>query len=321
MLASPWETDQDWYSTRGGQNTHMPSWQPATRPAIPDLHQQRAADCAILNVPGLGGLHLLHATRDDRTSGSPQRGEHRHNLWHCVAYAVGRGPCLLDGATVQVRAPCLVLTSPGQPHCFSRLPGEDAVYHEITFAPDRPSALAAWPDLLRAWTGVTCALPTHVPCPVGCTDELGRIAGRIAAVIRDGRIEAAVLIQGLLAETLLCVFRHLVADAERSAPEDRLEAAQRFLDNHAEDPIDLASVAHAAGLSAKHLGRAFAARYGDPPMRYRRRLLMRRAAVLLRTSDAPVERLAAALGFDDWRYFSRCFRAEHGVAPAAYRRG
>ena len=80
-------------------------------------------------------------------------------------------------------------------------------------------------------------------------------------------------------------------------------------------------VAKAASLSAKHLGRAFAARYGQPPMRYRRSVLMRRAAVLLRTSDAPIERLANQLGYDDWRYFSRCFAAMHGISPAAYRRG
>ena len=299
----------------------MPSWQPVTRPAMPEPAQQRAPDCAILRVPGLGGLHLLHATRDDRASGTAQRSEHRHDIWHCVAYAAGRGTCLLDGAEVQVRSPWIVLTSPGQPHCFSRLPGEDAIYHEVTFAPDRPGAIASWSALLRGWTGVPCELPSHGPCPVACADDIGAIASRIAAVVRDGRAEGPALLQGLLAETLLTVFRHLVADAERSAPDDPLETARRFIEAHAEDPIDLDAVARAAELSAKHLGRAFAARYGDPPMRYRRRLLMRRAAVLLRTSDAPVERLAAGLGFDDWRYFSRCFRAEHGVPPAAYRRG
>ena len=287
---------------------------------MPEPDQQRAPDCTILRVPGIGGLHLLHATRNDRATGMTGRSEHRHDIWHCVAYAAGRGTCLLDGVEVSVSSPYIVLTSPGQPHSFSRLPGEDAVYHEVTFAPDRPGALASWSDLLRAWTGVPCALPAHGPCPVGLTDSIGAIAGRIAAVVRERRAEAPALLQGLLSETLLTLFRHLVADAVRPAPEDPLEIARRFIEHHAEDPIDLKAVARAAGLSVKHLGRAFATRYGDPPMRYRRQLLMRRAAVLLRTSDAPVERLATGLGFDDWRYFSRCFRAEHGISPATYRR-
>ncbi len=291
------------------------------RPVMPDPGQQRAPDCAILHVPGIGGLHLLHATRSDRMAGSAQRQEHQHNLWHCVAYIEGHGSCLLDGAVVPVQAPCIILTSPGQPHCFSRLSGEDTTYHELTFAPDRPGALASWPELLHAWTGIECPVQAHGACTIACADDIGALAGQIAAVLRDSRSEAAVLLQGLLASLLLTIFRHLVADAERTAPEDPLERARRFIEHHAEDPIDLGSVANAAGLSAKHLGRAFAARYGDPPMRFRRRLLMQRGAVLLRTSDAPVERIAAGLGFDDWRYFSRCFRAEHGKSPAAYRRG
>ncbi|MEK7415495.1 MAG: AraC family transcriptional regulator [Planctomycetota bacterium] len=288
---------------------------------MPEPHQQRAPDCAILRVPGLGGLHLLHATRDDRSAGTAQRSQHRHDIWHCVAYTSGRGTCLLDGNEVAVRSPYIILTSPGQPHCFSRRPGENAVYHEVTFAPDKPSAVTDWSNLLYAWTGVRCALPSHRPCPIACADDIGAIAGRIAAVVRDGRAESPALFQGLLAETLLTVFRHLVADAERAAPDGPLELARRFIEHHAEDSIDLDAVADAAGLSAKHLSRAFAVRYGDPPMRYRRRLLMRRAAVLLRTSDASVERIAAGLGFADWRHFSRCFRAEHRVSPANYRRG
>lgn len=293
----------------------------AHRLIMPAPGDAAAPACAVLRVPGIGGLRLLHATRGDREPPQPGRQPHRHDLWHCVAYAAGAGSCSLDGAVVPVRAPFLVLTSPGQPHSFSRLPGEDAVYHEMTFAPERPGAVPAWPALLAAWTGTDCPLPASAPCSAACADDVGSLAGRVAAVVEAGHPQAAVLLQGLLAELLFTLFRHLVADAERAAPADAMETARRFIERHAEEAIDLAAVARAAGLSAKHLGRAFAARYGQPPMRWRRNELMRRAAVLLRTSDAPVEAIAARLGFADWRHFSRCFRAAHGRPPASYRRG
>lgn len=291
---------------------------------MPEPDQQRGPDCAILRVPGLGSLHLLHATRDDRplgpTSASTRR-EHRHGLWHCVAYVSGQGSFLLDGHEVSMRSPWIVLTSPGQPHSFSRLPGENTVYHEVTFAPDRPDALCDWSGLLGSWTGIACTIPAHRPCPAACADDVGAISGRIAAVVRERRPEGAALLQGLLAETLLTVFRHLVTDAERRVPADPIEDARRFIENHAEDPIDLPTVARAVGVSPKHLGRSFAARYGDPPMRYQRKLLMRRAAILLRSSDASIEQLARSLGFQDWRSFSRSFRAVHGLSPTRYRCG
>lgn len=277
--------------------------------------------CAVLRIPGVGGLRLLHATRGDRAPPVPARSEHRHDLWHCVAYTAGRGSCCLDGAVVPVLAPFLVLTSPGQGHSFSRLSGEDAVYHEVTFSPARPGAAPDWPALLAAWTGLECRLAPHGPCSPACADEVAAIAGRMAAVVSAAHPHTAVLLQLELSALLAALVRHLVADAERAAPSDPVELARRFIEAHAEDPIDLAGVAAAAGLSAKHLGRAFAERLGEPPMRFRRSVLMRRAAVLLRTSDAPVGQIAARLGFDDWRHFSRCFRAAHGRPPAAYRRG
>lgn len=275
---------------------------------------------AILRVPGIGGLRLLHCTHGDHAAPVPARAAHRHDLWHCVAYAAGRGSCIHAGQTVPIEGPTLVLTSPGEAHSFSRLAGEDAVYHEVTFAPERPGAAIAWPGLLGAWTGAACAPPGLAPCSAACAADVGALAVRMAGTIRSAPPHAALLLQGLLAELLLAVFRHAVAGAEPAAADDPLEAARRFIEAHAEDAIDLDAVARAAGLSAKHLGRAFAARYGHPPMRYRRGVLMRRAAVLLRTGDEPVQGVAARLGYGDWRYFSRCFAAEHGVPPAAYRR-
>jgi AraC-like DNA-binding protein len=290
------------------------------RTFLPEPGQSTAPDSAILRLPGIGGLRLLHCTHGDHAGPVASRIPHRHDLWHCVVYASGSGTCIHDGREVCITAPSLILTAPGQLHSFSRLPGEDTVYHEVTFAPERPGATAGWYALLRAWTGTDCPVPGHGPCSAACAADVGAVAARMAGTIRSAPPQAAVLLQGLLAELLLTVFRHGVAETERAAPDDPLETARRFVEAHAEDAIDLGAVARAAGLSAKHLGRAFAARYGQPPMRYRRSVLMRRAAVLLRTSDDPIERVAARLGYDDWRYFSRCFSAEHGVSPAAYRR-
>lgn len=276
---------------------------------------------AVLRIPGLGGLRLLHATRDDGDRPVSARQPHAHALWHCVAYTAGRGSCVVADASVPVAAPYLVLTAPGVLHSFSRLAGEDAVYSEVTFAPERPGSALDWPQLLRRWTGEACPVPAHGPCSAACAADVAAVAGRMAAVIDDGHPHVAALLQGLLAELLFDLFRHLVADVERAAPPDPVETARVFIERHAEDPIDLPAVACAAGLSAKHLGRAFAERFGDPPMRFRRRVLMRRAAVLLRTGDQPVERIAERLGFADWRYFTRAFRAEHGMPPGRYRRG
>lgn len=291
------------------------------RIVVPDPAQAVLPGGAVLRLPGVGGLRLLHATRNDRAPGSAQRQEHRHDLWHCVAYASGRGTCLLDGRVCAVRAPWLVLTGPGQPHSFTRLPGEDLAYHEITFAAERPGAAAGWDGLLRAWSGAPADPPASAACPRALADAVGAIAGRIGALVRAGGASAALELHWQLAGLFHALWQHLVAAPAGAPPADPLDAARAFLEAHAEDPIDLAAVAAAAGLSRTHLARAFAARFGLAPMRWRRRELLRRAALLLRTSDEPVAAVAARLGFADARHFARIFAAEHGCAPARWRRG
>jgi AraC-like DNA-binding protein len=74
---------------------------------------------------------------------------------------------------------------------------------------------------------------------------------------------------------------------------------------------------------AAHLGRSrFAQRFrqvtGSSPMRYLERLRMEEARRRLE-EDASVGRAAQLAGFEDPLYFSRRFRALHGVAPSAYR--
>ena len=289
--------------------------------AIADGPVAVAPDCAVLRVPGIGGLRILHATRDSDTPASNQRSTHHHALWHVVAYTTGTGTCLIGQEVVAVQAPYLVLTSPGLPHNFTGLPGETAVYSEVTFSAETVRSLPDWSGLLKRWTGEACSVSSHGSCSAACADDVAALAGRMATMIRSGHPQAAILLQGMLSELLFLIFRHLVAESERVLPIDPVAVARRFIEAHAEDPIDLGSIARAAKLSPKHLGRAFAKRMGEPPMRYRRRVLMGRAAVLLRTSNLSIERLAAQLGFPDWRHFSRLFRAEHNISPARYRRG
>ncbi len=293
---------------------------------IPGESANAPAESAILNLPGLGGLRLLHATRDDCEPAQEGRRPHAHLLWHCVIYTAGQGSFLLGDATVQVEVPHLVLVSPGVPHSFCRLAGDSTVYSEVTFAPDPrgkpPRILKAlnWGDLLAGWSGAPCSVPAQRTCSTACAADVAGVATRMVAVISDDHPHAPVLLQGLLSELLFVVYRHLIADREPAAPPDRLETARSFIERFAEDPIDLAAVAREAGISPKHLSRAFTARFGEPPMRFRNRILLRRAAVLLRTGDQPVARIAERLGFADWRYFSRVFRREFALSPGRYRR-
>jgi AraC-like DNA-binding protein len=69
---------------------------------------------------------------------------------------------------------------------------------------------------------------------------------------------------------------------------------------------------------------AFAERFtriiGEPPMRYLARQRFEQATAQLRQSSDPIARIAFDVGYESEAAFSRAFRREYGVPPAAWRR-
>ena len=105
-----------------------------------------------------------------------------------------------------------------------------------------------------------------------------------------------------------------------SALEDgRLGAALEAMLDAPEAPHTVAGLADVAGMSRSTFAQHFTASFGRPPMDFLKELRLRRAAQLLKTSEAPVKAVAMAVGYTSRSYFSRAFKAFHGVDPAAYR--
>lgn len=93
------------------------------------------------------------------------------------------------------------------------------------------------------------------------------------------------------------------------------------LADHLDDPDvrgeRLAALAH---LSRFHHDRLVSATAGEPPARFRRRVLLERAAHRLLTTDAGVLEVALEAGFASHEGFTRAFRAAYGLPPTTWRR-
>jgi AraC-like DNA-binding protein len=99
-----------------------------------------------------------------------------------------------------------------------------------------------------------------------------------------------------------------------------LERARTFLRDHAlGPPVALSALAQEAGMSPYHLHRYFKAAFGYSPQRYQQQIQLAEAARRLLHSDAAVQEIAAAIGFDDPHYFGKLFKKRLGMRPLAYR--
>jgi AraC family transcriptional regulator len=89
------------------------------------------------------------------------------------------------------------------------------------------------------------------------------------------------------------------------------------LDDHDATGDDLAARLY---LSRFHLDRIVSSVAGEPPRRFRRRVLLERAAYRLRTTRHSILDVAVEAGYGSHEAFTRAFSRAYGVTPADWRR-
>jgi AraC-like DNA-binding protein len=108
----------------------------------------------------------------------------------------------------------------------------------------------------------------------------------------------------------------------RVSPRDgrRIGEALRCIEVNAADALDLDTLAGVAAMSKYHFLRTFRHTVGMTPYQFLLGVRMRRAAVRLAMSSAPVSAIAYDSGFGDLSTFNARFRETFGMSPTAFRR-
>lgn len=95
--------------------------------------------------------------------------------------------------------------------------------------------------------------------------------------------------------------------------------AKDLADARYAEPLDVAALAKAAGLSPAHFSRAFRKAFGESPHAYLLTRRLERAAALLRGTDNSVADICVAVGLSSIGSFTTSFRRMFGTTPTAYR--
>jgi AraC-like DNA-binding protein len=102
-------------------------------------------------------------------------------------------------------------------------------------------------------------------------------------------------------------------------PARHLLRAKDLADSSYGDPLTVADLARAAGLSPAHFSRAFRRTFGESPHVYLLTRRLERAAALLRTTDRSVADICMAVGLSSVGSFTTTFTRLYGKSPTAYR--
>jgi AraC-like DNA-binding protein len=99
----------------------------------------------------------------------------------------------------------------------------------------------------------------------------------------------------------------------------RLKLVRDYVDKHLGEPIRLADLAKAVGLSRMHFAAQFRAREGMSPHEYLMTRRIQRAQRLLRDTGATIVDVALRVGFQTQAHFTTVFRRCTGYTPYRWR--
>jgi AraC-like DNA-binding protein len=102
-------------------------------------------------------------------------------------------------------------------------------------------------------------------------------------------------------------------------PARYLLRAKDYVDARYAEPITVADLAAAAGLSRAHFSRMFTRTFGESPHAYLQTRRLERAAALLRYTDRSVADICVMVGLQSVGSFTTSFTRVFGMSPAAYR--
>ena len=84
-------------------------------------------------------------------------------------------------------------------------------------------------------------------------------------------------------------------------------------------PFTLQSLADLAGMSRAAFAEQFRSAFNRTAMDFLNDIRMRKAVNLLKSTDFPVKKISASVGFASRSHFSRAFKEFTGVDPTTYR--
>jgi AraC-like DNA-binding protein len=101
--------------------------------------------------------------------------------------------------------------------------------------------------------------------------------------------------------------------------ERHLLRARDLVDARYAEPLRVADLAAAAGLSRAHFSREFRRAFGESPHAYLLSRRLERAAALLRSTDRPVVTICFQVGLSSVGSFTTSFTRAYGMTPTTYR--
>lgn len=171
-------------------------------------------------------------------------------------------------------------------------------------------------DLLRTNMFPESSVLRRGAIDAGIEETLNRIHLRVGNDTPGSQPELAALGLQVLAQTSgISTSGSRISNIHRA-----VYRAERHLNDHYREPIQIEALAAELGVAYSHFRRAFRAHTGFSPWRYVIHLRLTRARAIMASSNAILDDIAAQTGFSSGFHLSSSFKQAYGLAPDRWRK-
>lgn len=258
----------------------------------------------------------LFVSRLDAVAFQPQRRAVTHDYLVLVYYTAGDAELELR-ERLRLGAGDVLLLPAGEPH------------RTLSFVDVRGWALGFCPacfattdlaDMLAPFERVRAGASAAARIAEDRREHLARLFAELERETSRARDPAHSLVERSLLALILAELARSTAWTEGPGPRPPLVAAAlQYIERHCLGPLSLKDVAAAVGRTPAHLTTALRQATGRTAQAWIIAGRMGEARRRLLATDAPVEDIAAHVGYADPSHFIRLFRREHSMPPAAWR--
>lgn len=246
---------------------------------------------------------------------------HQHQYFELVYVLRGSATRKLSDSSIPVSAGDYYVANPRSAHGYENLQDLEVIH--CMFLPEHINqALTDCPSISSLLSNQS--LRFGVPVDIPIADRVFRDTdGSVRRIIRKMEQEYAdrptghmEMIRCYLTQVLVCAVRA----SETRYPHNAVMRVMEYLKSHYAEPLSLDSLSQLVGYTPQYLSSLFSDEVGMSIQSFLQCMRVEEACKLLISTNLPVAEIAAAVGYQDTRHFSKVFRRYHILSPREYRK-
>jgi len=251
----------------------------------------------------------------------PKGFTHQHNYFELVYVLRGTAERKMSDAMIPVSAGDYYVANPLSAHGYENIRDLEVIH--CLFLPEYiDRALTDCPSISSLLSNRI--LRFGVPVDIPIADRVFHDAdGSVRRIIKNMEREYADCCTGYM-EMLRCYLTQVLVHAARACetrfPHGAVTKVMEYLKAHYAEPLSLDALSQLVGYTPQYLSSLFSDEVGMSIQVFLQRMRVEEACRLLIHTKLSMTEVAAAVGYQDTRHFSKVFRRYQIISPREYRK-